>query len=175
MDPSEKPARKRRIAIVGSRGVDKSSLITQFVENHFVETYYPTIESTFNKVITYAGVNYDCDLIDTAGQDEYSVLSARNAVNTHAYMLVYSITSRNSLDMAVLVHEKILDFTGLDSFPCVFVGNKCHEHQSRQVSREEGRTRAKERNAAWIETSTKFNENVGETDMSFFRRPTLMH
>lgn len=40
----------------------------QFIENHFVESYYPTIESTFSKTITLDGNNYDCDIIDTAGQ-----------------------------------------------------------------------------------------------------------
>ena len=40
----------------------------QFIENHFVESYYPTIESVFNKTVNYKGVDYDCDIIDTAGQ-----------------------------------------------------------------------------------------------------------
>ena len=40
----------------------------QFIENHFVESYYPTIESVFNKTVSYKGVDYDCDIIDTAGQ-----------------------------------------------------------------------------------------------------------
>ena len=46
----------------------KSSLVIQFIENHFVESYYPTIESVFNKTVSYKGVDYDCDIIDTAGQ-----------------------------------------------------------------------------------------------------------
>ena len=40
----------------------------QYIENHFVESYYPTIESTFSKTINFNGVDYDCDIIDTAGQ-----------------------------------------------------------------------------------------------------------
>lgn len=46
----------------------KSSLVIQFIENHFVESYYPTIEATFQKSVNYNGVEYDCDIIDTAGQ-----------------------------------------------------------------------------------------------------------
>lgn len=89
--------KKRRIAVLGSRSVGsyastttslhpslpirslrfsphaivttgKSSLVVQFIENHFVESYYPTIESTFSKSINLKGVEYDCDIIDTAGQ-----------------------------------------------------------------------------------------------------------
>ena len=31
----------RKIVVMGGRAVGKSSLIVQFVENHFAETYYP--------------------------------------------------------------------------------------------------------------------------------------
>ena len=50
----------------------KSSLVIQYIENHFVESYYPTIESVFNKTVNYKGVEYDCDIIDTAGQVRFS-------------------------------------------------------------------------------------------------------
>jgi Ras family protein len=40
----------------------------QFIENHFVESYYPTIESTFVKAVKYRGTEYPCEIIDTAGQ-----------------------------------------------------------------------------------------------------------
>lgn len=78
--------KKRKIAVLGSRSVGKrmlcpllqldtdwrrtgkSSLVIQFIENHFVESYYPTIESTFSKSVNYKGTEYDCDIIDTAGQ-----------------------------------------------------------------------------------------------------------
>lgn len=39
-----------------------------FMQNHFVDAYYPTIESTFAKSVKYKGVEYDCHIIDTAGQ-----------------------------------------------------------------------------------------------------------
>lgn len=46
----------------------KSSLVFQFVDDNFVESYFPTIETTFQKTINFKGVEYDCDIIDTAGQ-----------------------------------------------------------------------------------------------------------
>lgn len=83
------PPKQRKIAIVGSRSVGqslthlqhasftnvdgdgdagKSSLTVQFVDGHFVESYYPTIENTFSKVIKYKGQEYATEIIDTAGQ-----------------------------------------------------------------------------------------------------------
>lgn len=40
----------------------------QFVDGHFVESYYPTIENTFSKVIKYKGQEFSTEIIDTAGQ-----------------------------------------------------------------------------------------------------------
>ena len=39
----------------------------QYVENHCVDSYYPTIENTFNKVIKYKGQEFVTEIIDTAG------------------------------------------------------------------------------------------------------------
>lgn len=46
----------------------KSSLAVQFVDGHFVESYYPTIENTFSKVIRFKGQDYATEIVDTAGQ-----------------------------------------------------------------------------------------------------------
>ncbi|TCD70427.1 GTP-binding protein [Steccherinum ochraceum] len=151
--------KKRKIAVLGSRSVGKSSLVVQFIENHFVESYYPTIEATFSKSINYKGVEYDCDIIDTAGQDEYTILNSKHAIGIHGYILVYSVTSRKSFDMIQVVYDKIIEFCGLNSIPCVIVGSKT-DLQQRQVQATEGQELANNMHAAWVETSAKTNSNV---------------
>lgn len=49
----------------------KSSMTIQFVENVFVDSYYPTIENTFTKPISHQGQEYAAEIIDTAGQVRY--------------------------------------------------------------------------------------------------------
>jgi hypothetical protein len=39
------------------------------------------------------------------------LLSSRHAIGIHGYVLVYSVTSRASLDMVKIIREKILDHT----------------------------------------------------------------
>ncbi|KAJ3574021.1 hypothetical protein NP233_g2041 [Leucocoprinus birnbaumii] len=155
--------KRRKIAVLGSRSVGKSSLVKQFIENHFVDAYYPTIESTFAKSVKYKGVEYDCHIIDTAGQDEYTPLNSQYAIGIHGYILVYSITSRNTFDMVQVVYDKIIDFCGLSDIPCVIVGSKCDlESTGRQVSKAEGEKLAEANKAAFTETSAKENINVGK-------------
>ncbi|CAG8518478.1 2641_t:CDS:2, partial [Acaulospora colombiana] len=138
----------------------KSSLTIQFVENHFVDSYYPTIENTFNKVIRYRGQEIAADIIDTAGQDEYSILNSTHAVGIHGYILVYSVTSRQSFEMIKIIRDKILAYMGTDWVPIVLVGNKTDLHLQRQLTSEEGKELATQWNCAWTEASAKHNENI---------------
>ncbi|KAF7798914.1 hypothetical protein EIP86_010142 [Pleurotus ostreatoroseus] len=177
--------KKRKIAVLGSRSVGKSSLVIQYIENHFVESYYPTIESTFSKTISYNGVDYDCDIIDTAGQDEYTILNSKHAIGIHGYVLVYSVNSRKSFEMVQIVYDKIINFCGMNQIPCVIVGSKtdlpkrcvrsvfsrrrpAHQHSKSawSVSAEDGQNLATQTHSAYIETSAKTNTNVGESSRS---------
>ncbi|KIK09437.1 hypothetical protein K443DRAFT_594 [Laccaria amethystina LaAM-08-1] len=158
--------KKRKIAVLGSRSVGKSSLVKQFIENHFVDQYYPTIESTFAKSVVYKGVEYDCHIIDTAGQASLCFTARRillKCCRIHGYVLVYSIASRNSFKMVQIVYDKIVDFCGVSDIPCVIVGSKCDLSQSsRQVDPSEGEKLAKENKCAWVETSAKDGTNVSK-------------
>jgi hypothetical protein len=67
---ADAPAKRRQVAVLGDRGVGKSAFCVQFVEGHFVESYNPTIESTFWKTVTYKRERIAVSIRDTAGQSE---------------------------------------------------------------------------------------------------------
>jgi Ras family protein len=150
----------RKIALLGSRSVGKSSLAVQFVENHFADVYYPTIENMFTKVVKYKGEEYTAEIMDTAGQDEFSILSTKHAVGIHGYVLVYSIASRQSFDMCTVLRDKVLNLTGMERMPMVLVANKIDLHAQRQVPTEEGQKLADSWGCSFIETSAKHNQNI---------------
>ncbi|KAI9797539.1 MAG: GTP-binding protein [Piccolia ochrophora] len=157
------PPKQRKIAIVGSRSVGKSSLTVQFVDGHFVESYYPTIENTFSRVIKYKGQDFATEIIDTAGQDEYSILNSKHFIGIHGYMLVYSVASKQSFEMVRIIREKILNHLGAEWVPLVVVGNKSDlRPEQRQVSAEDGKQISTEFKCAWTEGSARYNENVAK-------------
>ncbi|XP_077792861.1 GTP-binding protein Rheb isoform X3 [Podarcis muralis] len=80
----------------GRRLSRKSSLTIQFVEGQFVDSYDPTIENTFTKLITVNGQEYHLQVVDTAGQDEYSIFPQTYSIDINGYILVYSVTSIKS-------------------------------------------------------------------------------
>jgi GTPase SAR1 family protein len=64
-------ARRLGEHVRGTRLTDatgKSSMTVQFVDGHFVDSYYPTIENTFSKMIRYKNQDFATEIIDTAGQ-----------------------------------------------------------------------------------------------------------
>ncbi|KAK7708488.1 GTP-binding protein [Diaporthe eres] len=156
------PSKSRKVAIVGSRSVGKSSLAVQFVDGHFVESYYPTIENTFSKVIKYKGQEFSTEIIDTAGQDEYSIMNSKHFIGIHGYMLVYSVASLQSFEMVQVIREKLLNHLGVEWVPIVIVGNKSDlRPEQRQVSTDDGKKLSEKYNCAWTEASARYNENVG--------------
>ncbi|SPP84387.1 blast:GTP-binding protein Rheb homolog [Drosophila guanche] len=164
------PPKERNIAIMGYRSVviiyvlpaGKSSLSIQFVEGQFVDSYDPTIENTFTKETKVNSQEYDMKLIDTAGQDEYSIFPVQYSMDFHGYVLVYSITSQKSFEVIKIIYEKLLDVMGKKYVPVVLVGNKTDLHQERTVTTEEGKKLAESWRAAFLETSAKQNESVGD-------------
>ncbi|KAJ5021445.1 hypothetical protein J3E73DRAFT_199833 [Bipolaris maydis] len=155
------PPKQRKIAIVGSRAVGKSSMTVQFVDGHFVDSYYPTIENTFSKMIKYKNQDYATEIIDTAGQDEYSILNSKHFIGIHGYMIVYSVASKQSFEMARIIRDKILNHLAVEWVPLVIVGNKSDlRPEQRQVTPEDGRALAAEFKCAWTEASARYNENV---------------
>ncbi|KAM9287722.1 GTP-binding protein Rheb isoform 4-T4 [Cariama cristata] len=133
------PSKSRKIAILGYRSVGKSSLTIQFVEGQFVDSYDPTIENTFTKLITVNGQEYHLQLVDTAGQDEYSIFPQTYSIDINGYILVYSVTS-------------------IKRIPIMLVGNKKDLHMERVISYEEGKALAESWNAAFLESSAKENQ-----------------
>ncbi|XP_051971024.1 GTP-binding protein Rheb-like isoform X2 [Xyrauchen texanus] len=138
--------KSRKIAVLGYRSVGKSSLTIQFVEGQFVDSYDPTIENTFTKTITVNGQEYHLQLVDTAGQDEYSIFPQTYSIDINGYILVYSVTSNKSFEVVKVIHEKLLDMVG-----------KVHV-----ISCEEGKALAELWNAAFMESSAKENQTAVE-------------
>lgn len=154
--------KSRKIAIMGFRSVGKSSLTIQYVENQFVDSYDPTIENTFHKTVKLKGQEYDLKLVDTAGQDEYSIFPQSYSMDIHGYVLVYSINSTKSFEVVRTLYEKLLDMTGKVHVPIVLVGNKIDLRVDRVVSYEQGRQAAEYMKAAFLEASAKQNQSVCE-------------
>lgn len=154
--------RSRRFLMLGFRAVGKSSLCIQYVNGKFSDDYTPTITETYSKSAEYKGKDYSITIMDTEGQDEFSLFSPIHSIQTHGYILVYSVTSRKSFEVIEVIFEKMDNMTGGMRVPMLLVGNKKDLQAERAVSVKEGRELASKWKCAFIETSAKNNLSAND-------------
>lgn len=113
------------------------------------------------------------EILDTAGQEEYTALRDQWMKDGEAFLLVYSITSRSSFTRISSLHRQLMKVKGepFSSYaepppspptPPVYiiVGNKCDLVSDREVSTQEGHALARELGCPFIEASAKRVINV---------------
>ncbi|KAI7907493.1 ras-like protein 1 [Cokeromyces recurvatus] len=154
--------REYKLVMVGGGGVGKSALTIQFIQSHFVDEYDPTIEDSYRKQCVIDSETALLDVLDTAGQEEYSAMREQYMRNGEGFLLVYSITSRMSFEEITTFYQQICRVKDRDYFPMVLIGNKCDLETDRQVSSQEGRDLAKNFGCHFIETSAKQRIHVDE-------------
>jgi len=129
------------------------------------------------------------EVLDTAGQEEYTALRDQWIRDGEGFVLVYSITSRASFNRIRKFHEHIQRVKessnagspvrsgylsspvspGIPKYagpaPVMLVGNKSDRVTEREVSTQEGSAMAKDLGCDFVEASAKNNINV---DRAFY-------
>ncbi|EZF23606.1 Ras-like protein [Trichophyton rubrum MR850] len=152
--------REYKLVVVGGGGVGKSCLTIQLIQSHFVDEYDPTIEDSYRKQCVIDDEVALLDVLDTAGQEEYSAMREQYMRTGEGFLLVYSITSRQSFEEIITFQQQILRVKDKDYFPIILVGNKCDLEKEREVSQEDGEKLARSFGCKFIETSAKSRINV---------------
>ncbi|KAG8596059.1 hypothetical protein GDO81_001720 [Engystomops pustulosus] len=152
-----------RVVVFGAGGVGKSSLVLRFVKGTFRESYIPTIEDTYRQVISCDKSICTLQITDTTGSHQFPAMQRLSISKGHAFILVYSVTSKQSLEELKPIYEQICQIKGdVESIPIMLVGNKSDESQNREVDSSDGEAIAKKWKCAFMETSAKMNHNVKE-------------
>lgn len=105
------------------------------------------------------------DILDTAGQEEYSAMREQYMRTGEGFLLVYSVTERESYNELSTFYQQILRVKETEEVPLLLVGNKSDLTEERSVSYEEGEKLAKQFQCQFLETSAKQGINV---DRAFF-------
>ncbi|CAH2006387.1 unnamed protein product [Acanthoscelides obtectus] len=118
-----------RVVVFGAGGVGKSSLVLRFVKGTFRESYIPTIEDTYRQVISCNKNICTLQITDTTGSHQFPAMQRLSISKGHAFILVYSVCSRQSLEELRPIFEVIKEIKGPDisQIPIMLTGNKCDE------------------------------------------------
>ncbi|KAF2827631.1 ras-domain-containing protein [Ophiobolus disseminans] len=164
------------ITVCGDGGCGKSSITLRLVRSQWTSDYDPTIEDSYSVTRTVDGTPYYLMLTDTAGQEEYRGLWAASNLQSDAFLLVYDITSPNSLDALDYFMEMIdmetdnrIDNGKIPPIKIV-AGNKCDLQGQRQIKAKDGLEWARKRKCGFMETSAREMVNIEETFALLVRR-----
>lgn len=144
-----------KIVVLGGGGVGKSALTIRLVTDNFLDEYDPTIEDSYRKQVMIDDETALLDILDTAGQEEFSSMQDQWMRDGKGFLLVYNITSRPTFEEVSNLYDKILRTKDTDKVPIVLVGNKCDLKDERQVKTEEGAALAKTWVCPFFEASAK--------------------
>lgn len=157
-----------KLVVVGGGAVGKSALTIQMISNHFIDEYDPTIEDSYRRQIQVDGRVCLLDILDTAGQEEYSAMRDSYMRSGQGFLLVYSVIDRSSFEEIRKFHDHILrvreeQLTQYGRVPLVLCGNKSDLESQRQVAAVEGQQLAKDLGIPFFETSARSRVNVDES------------
>ncbi|KAG0778963.1 hypothetical protein G6F21_012777 [Rhizopus arrhizus] len=79
-----------KLVVLGDGGVGKTALTIQLCLNHFVDSY--------RKQVVIDDQPCVLEVLDTAGQEEYTALRDQWIRDGEGFLLVYSITSRSTFE-----------------------------------------------------------------------------
>ncbi|XP_038074150.1 circularly permutated Ras protein 1-like [Patiria miniata] len=103
------------------------------------------------------------DILDTAGQEEFSSMREQYVRSGNCCMIIYAIDNRKSFEEAVNIYKWVLRLRQVDKMPAILCGNKSDLADVREVPTDEAEKLAKDNNMAFMETSAKTGDNVKES------------
>ncbi|XP_058790955.1 uncharacterized protein LOC131664102 isoform X3 [Phymastichus coffea] len=157
-------ATKYRVVLLGDSGVGKTALVSQFMTSEYMNTYDASLDDEFGEKtvsILLDGEESEMIFIDHP-HIEMSLENSLSTYEPHACVVVYSIVSRSSFQVA----EEMLNYLWREHYTqersVIVVGNKADLARSRQINASEGKQLATSRECKFIETSSGIQHNVDE-------------
>jgi small GTP-binding protein len=151
---------QKKICMLGSFSVGKTSLVRRFVESIFSEAYHTSIGVKVDKKVLRVN-DEDVTLVlwDIHGEDVYQKIRLSYLRGMSGYLLVVDGTRRQTLDDALTLNERVIQEVG--KVPAVLVFNKSDLAEKWEIdSARESELTA----AGWtiIRTSAKTGDSVEE-------------
>ncbi|KAK0075240.1 hypothetical protein PV326_011760, partial [Microctonus aethiopoides] len=103
-----------QIVVLGAQNVGKSSLILRFITGELPVSYVPTIEDTYQQVISVHNNVCILRITDTSGSHQFPAMQRLSISKGHAFILVYSVCSRQSLEELRPIWAVIRELKGQD-------------------------------------------------------------
>jgi len=159
---------QKKICMLGSFAVGKTSLVSRFVKSIFSDKYHSTVGVKVDKKIVAVGAEQvNLLLWDLYGEDEFQKMRTSYLRGSAGYVLTVDGTRRETLDKAIVLQNKTEEAIG--KVPFVLVVNKADLIEKWEV--DEGALKElAERGWPSFKTSAKTGAGVEETFLTLSRK-----
>eukprot|EP01105_Mastigella_eilhardi_P013147 TRINITY_DN298_c4_g1_i1.p1 TRINITY_DN298_c4_g1~~TRINITY_DN298_c4_g1_i1.p1 ORF type:complete len:530 (+),score=145.98 TRINITY_DN298_c4_g1_i1:161-1750(+) len=151
-------ATQHKFVIVGAGAVGKSALVVRFIKGNFVAEYDPTIEDSYRRQYLVDDRPCHLDVLDTAGQEEYSALRDNYMQTGEGFLVVFSVNSRRSFREVPTFLQHIREVKDADVVPTIIVGSKCDLDS--EIPQRVLNELCDKNNCPFVPCSAKTNQNV---------------
>ena len=151
---------QKKVCVLGSFGVGKTSLVRRYVQSIFSDTYLTTVGVKVDKkTLALGSQEVTLVLWDIAGEDDINAIRMTYVRGAGGYFLVADGTRPETLEIAKSIQARVT--TEVGTVPFLLLLNKADLQESWGLSREP--VEALE-GAGWtvLRTSAKTGENVEE-------------
>ena len=108
---------QKKICMIGTSGVGKTSLVARFVQSLFSEKYLTTVGVKIDKkTVQLEGAEVQLMIWDLAGDDDFQRLQTSYLRGSGGYLLVADGTRRATLEAAVEIQERVAAVLGAAPF-----------------------------------------------------------
>ncbi|XP_014230644.1 GTP-binding protein Rit1-like [Trichogramma pretiosum] len=159
-----------KIVVLGEGGVGKSAVTLQFVSHSFLKDHDPTIEDSYQQQAVIDGEAALLDILDTAGQVEFTAMRDQYMRCGEGFMICYSVTDRHSFQEVLEYRKLITRVRANEDIPLVLVGNKFDLQPRREVTTDEGRSLAAQLGCPFYETSAALRQFIDDAFHSLVRQ-----
>ncbi|XP_014257536.1 GTP-binding protein Di-Ras2 isoform X2 [Cimex lectularius] len=116
---------RTRLVVLGGPGVGKSAIVNKFLYNTFTEKYRTTVEDLHSRTFHLGQISLKVDILDTCGDLQFPAMRRLSIATAHAFLLVYSVTSEESLSSVQRCFEEVREQRpDYQEVPIVLAGNK---------------------------------------------------
>jgi len=108
---------QKKICMIGTSGVGKTSLVAKFVHSMFSDKYLTTVGVKIDKkTVSVDGAEVMLMIWDLAGDDDYQRLQTSYLRGTSGYLLVADGTRQITLDSAIEIQGRVAESIGAAPF-----------------------------------------------------------
>lgn len=147
----------------------KPAVTLQFVSHSFSDYHDPTIEDSYQQQAVIDGEAALLDILDTAGQVEFTAMRDQYMRCGEGFIICYSVTDRHSFQEASEYRRLIARVRLSEDIPLVLVANKLDLESQRRVSTQEGKNLAAQFGCPFFETSAALRHYIDEAFFTLVR------